>query len=60
MEIPVVSTRVGGVPECVIEGKTGILVEPEDAKSLSAAISYLIENQMKRKEMGKAGRKFVL
>ena len=60
MEIPVVSTRVGGVPECIKDGKTGILVKPDDAKALSEAIAFLIENPQKGKEMGKAGRKFVL
>jgi len=60
MEIAVVSTKVGGVPECVRDGETGILIEPRDVKALTNALSYLIENLDKRKQMGKAGRKFVL
>ncbi len=60
MEIPVVATRVGGVPEVVRDGVTGILVEPYNSEQLAAAIIELIENPEKRKEMGKAGRKYVL
>jgi len=59
MEIPVVSTKVGGVPECVRDGETGILIEPNDAKILARAISFLIEHPQKREQMGEAGRNFV-
>lgn len=60
MEIPVVSTRVGGVPECVKDGETGILVEPDNPEALAEAILFLIENPRRREQMGKAGREFVL
>lgn len=60
MEIPVVSTWTGGISECVKDGETGILVELDSTKALANAISVLIENPQKRKEMGKTGRKFVL
>ncbi len=60
MEIPVVSTRVGGVPEVVLDGETGILVEPGDSEQLAQAILTLIENPALRRQMGKRGRKHVL
>jgi len=60
MEIPVVSNWVGGVPECVEDGETGILVERKDVKALAGAISRLVEDSMLRKRMGRAGRKYVL
>jgi glycosyltransferase involved in cell wall biosynthesis len=60
MEIPVVATKVGGVPEVVRDGITGILVEPCNPEQLATAIIELIENPEKRKEMGKEGRKYVL
>jgi len=60
MEIPVVATKVGGIPEVVRDGITGILVEPRNPEQLAAAIIELIENPEKRKEMGKEGRKYVL
>jgi glycosyltransferase involved in cell wall biosynthesis len=60
MEIPVVATKVGGVPEAVLDGKTGILVEPKNVGQLASAIKRLIENPDLRKRMGKNGRHYVL
>jgi glycosyltransferase involved in cell wall biosynthesis len=60
MEIPVVATRVGGIPEVVLDGETGILVEPEDSQQLAQAILTLIENPALRSQMGERGRKHVL
>lgn len=37
-DIPVVATRVGGIPEVVVDGETGLLVPPEDPASLAAAL----------------------
>jgi len=59
MKVPVIATTVGGLPESIEDGKTGILVSPMDVDSLSTAIKYLIENPEARKEMGEAGRKRV-
>ena len=59
MKVPVIATTVGGLPESIDNGKTGILVSPMDVDSLSTAIKYLIENPEARKEMGEAGRKRV-
>ena len=60
MEIPVVATKVDGIPEVVRDGITGILVEPRNPEQLATAIIELIENPEKRREMGKEGRKYVL
>ena len=60
MEIPVVATKVGGIPEVVRDGITGILVEPYNSEQLAAAIIELIEDPEGRKQMGKAGRRYVL
>ncbi|MCM8831633.1 MAG: glycosyltransferase family 4 protein [Candidatus Omnitrophica bacterium] len=54
---PVISTRVGAIPEIVIEGETGILVKKHNPKALADAIIYLIENPDIREKMGRAGRK---
>jgi glycosyltransferase involved in cell wall biosynthesis len=48
---PVVATTVGGIPEMVAEGKTGLLVPPRDARSLADAIVTLLQNQSLRQEM---------
>jgi glycogen(starch) synthase len=57
MERPVVASRVGGLPEVVADGETGLLVENEDVNGLASAIIHLIENPRIAQQMGKAGRK---
>ena len=48
----VVATRVGGLPEVVEHGRTGLLVGPDDPEELSAAILSLLRDEGRRKEMG--------
>lgn len=57
--LPVVATAVGGTPEVVIDGKTGLLVPPRDAEALASALTRLLKNPQLREEMGQAGRKRV-
>ena len=59
MGLPVVSTAVGGIPEAVIDGKTGILVPPDDARSLAEALTALLADPASRERMGHAGRRHV-
>ena len=42
MARPVVATRVGGLPEVVVHGETGLLVEPNNKISLADALAFLI------------------
>lgn len=56
---PVVATTVGGVPEVVVDGETGILVPPDDPESLARAILKLAGNPDLQATMGRAGREFV-
>jgi glycosyltransferase involved in cell wall biosynthesis len=59
MEIPVVSTKVSGVPELVKDG-AGILVDPEDVRGLADAIENVFKmSDQERKAMGKIGRGIV-
>jgi glycosyltransferase involved in cell wall biosynthesis len=58
-EKPCVATRVGGVPEVIEEGKTGVLVKYGNAKDLAGAINDLLGDEKKRKEMGHFGRERV-
>jgi glycosyltransferase involved in cell wall biosynthesis len=58
--LPVVGTRVGGIPEIVDEGRTGLLCEPSDPAGLAAALRILIADPMARLEMGRRGRDRVL
>lgn len=56
---PVVATRVGGIPEVVDAGKSGILVEPRNAEAIANAVINLHRHPEKRREMGIIGRKTV-
>jgi glycosyltransferase involved in cell wall biosynthesis len=56
---PVIATRVGGLPELVRNGVTGLLVSPGNAEELSVAIQTLAVDQFKRITMGKVGRQVV-
>lgn len=58
-QVPVVGTKVGGIPEIVEEGETGLLVEPGDSRALANAILELLSNEDLRRKMGKIGRKRV-
>ena len=53
---PVVATKVGGIPEIVVHGETGILIPPRDTDALAIAIIDLLQNRLKEKDMGEAGR----
>lgn len=53
---PVVATRCGGPEEIVLEGETGLLVEPYNTKALAQAIARLIADESLRTKMGENGR----
>lgn len=59
LEKPVLATNVGGIPEIIIHGKTGFLIEKGDYKDWIEKIRILINDEKKCKEMGEHGRKFV-
>ena len=59
MELPVIGSRVHGIPDVVADGKTGLLVPPRDPASLADAIAALVEDPRRRRQMGAAGRAFV-
>lgn len=54
--LPVVATAVGGVPELVIDEKTGLLVTPGAPDELAAAIARLAADPLLRQRWGRAGR----
>jgi glycosyltransferase involved in cell wall biosynthesis len=60
MEIPCVSTFVGGIPELIESGVDGILVPPSDAKVLATAIGKLACDRDLRLRMGKAAREKIV
>jgi glycosyltransferase involved in cell wall biosynthesis len=58
--LPVVATRSGALPEIVVDGETGLLVERGDVDGLAQALLELLRNPAKRSRMGAAGRSRVL
>jgi glycosyltransferase involved in cell wall biosynthesis len=60
MELPVVGTRAGGIPEIIVDGETGLLVPPADSAVLAHACRYLLSHPDVGREMGLRGRKRVL
>ncbi|MEY7849476.1 glycosyltransferase family 4 protein [Natrarchaeobius sp. A-rgal3] len=60
MELPVVATDVGATADVIVEGETGLLVEPGNVYELSNSIESLVTSPKKRKEMGIAGRKRII
>ena len=56
---PVVATKVGGIPGLIIEGRTGLLVEPKDARALRDAVLRLMSDEALRKRISEDGKKMV-
>ncbi|HTL56091.1 MAG TPA: glycosyltransferase [Candidatus Limnocylindrales bacterium] len=54
--VPAVATSVGGVPELVEDGVTGLLVPPRDAPALASALERLLGDQSLRRRLGEAAR----
>lgn len=59
MGLATVASGVGGVPEVVVDGETGLLTPPRDAGALAKAILRLMEDEGLRRRMGEAGRERV-
>jgi glycosyltransferase involved in cell wall biosynthesis len=57
---PVVATAVGGTPELVLDGVTGLLVPPGDARALADALGALLADPARARRLGEAGRERVL
>jgi glycosyltransferase involved in cell wall biosynthesis len=56
---PVVATAVGGTPEAVVDGETGLLVAPRDVTALTRALQRLVGDEALRRRLGEAGRRRV-
>jgi colanic acid/amylovoran biosynthesis glycosyltransferase len=60
MEIPVVATRVSGIPELVVAGETGLLVAPDDAEALAEALARVLQDHELARRLARAGRDLVV
>ena len=56
--LPVVASRVGGVPDLVFEGKTGFMLAPDDVEGYAERILALLKNDQLRTHLGANGRSF--
>jgi glycosyltransferase involved in cell wall biosynthesis len=57
--VPIVASNVGGIPEVIRDGQTGILVPPGDPHSLARAINQLLADKQKRLNMSEAARAWI-
>jgi glycosyltransferase involved in cell wall biosynthesis len=58
--IPVISTRLVGIPDLVIDKQTGLLVEPNDAQAIAKAIENLYQNSQTREVLSARAREFIV
>ncbi|MFC1762282.1 glycosyltransferase family 4 protein [Planctomycetota bacterium] len=58
--LPVIASRVGGIPEIVDDGVTGLLVEPDNPEALASKMQILWDNPELCRKMGQAGRAKVI
>jgi glycosyltransferase involved in cell wall biosynthesis len=59
MEVPVVATRIAGVPRVIDDGQNGLLVEPGSAEELAGALGRLMQDQELRERLWRQGRRTV-
>ncbi len=58
--LPVVSTKVAGIPELVLHNHNGLLTEPHDVAAITAEIATLLDDEPKRKQLGAEARRTVV
>jgi glycosyltransferase involved in cell wall biosynthesis len=59
MAVPVVASRVAGVPELVRDGETGVLVDPGSERQIAEAITRLMDDEPFARRIGQAGRELI-
>ena len=56
LAVPVVASAVGGIPELVEDGRSGLLVPPGDAAALAEAVTRLVRDPEQARRLGRAAR----
>jgi glycosyltransferase involved in cell wall biosynthesis len=56
-ETPVIASSIGGIPEIIVDGESGMLVPPGDARALRAAMQQLLQDTELRQKMGQAAKR---
>jgi glycosyltransferase involved in cell wall biosynthesis len=57
--LPVISTKVGGIPEFLVDNENGFLIDPGDEKQLTQRVLTLLQDPKLAEEMGRRGRKLI-
>jgi len=60
LKIPIIATNVGGIPELITDNETGILIPPNDSKSLESSINKLLLDDKTSKKLADSGYEFVM
>ena len=60
LKIPIIATNVGGIPELIMNNKTGILIPPNDPKMLENSINKLLLDDETSKKLADSGYEFVM
>ncbi len=58
--LPVISTRLVGIPDLIIDRESGLLVEPNNAEEVADAIEYLYRNRQERNDLAMKGRQLIV
>ena len=56
---PVIASRIGGLPDMVVDGETGLLISPDDPAALRTALERLLADRDLREQLGQAGQRRV-
>lgn len=59
LEIPTIASNTGGIPETIVDQRTGLLVQPGDVEQWAKAIIWMLSNPDAGKDMAKQGKQFV-
>jgi glycosyltransferase involved in cell wall biosynthesis len=59
LEVPTIASRVGGIPETMLDQQTGLMIEPGNVEQWVNAIIWMLSNPEPAKQMAKAGKKMV-
>ena len=59
LEVPIIASKVGGIPETMLDQQTGLMIEPGNVEQWAKAIIWMLSNPGAGKEMAKQGKQFV-
>jgi glycosyltransferase involved in cell wall biosynthesis len=60
LEVPTIASKVGGIPETMLDQETGLMIEPSNVEQWASAIIWILSNPEPAKQMAKAGKEMVV